>query len=179
MAQNITLLGGSYSDVPAVLLPKTGGGTARFDDASVTTAAASDVASGKVFLASDGTVTTGTASGGSLNFDVKSVSVNANAASVSFTGLSGEPKAFVVKLTGTVSSSGSTTYYYIVDVASFGTNTHGNYMRIGGTRRVESATTGYSFTYSSGTLTVTSSAASASATPGWFYKTTYELLYAY
>ena len=64
MAQNITLLGASYSDVPAVLLPKTGGGTARFDDASVTTATASDVASGKVFVASDGTITTGTASGG-------------------------------------------------------------------------------------------------------------------
>lgn len=64
MAQNITLLGASYSDCPAVLLPKTGGGTARFDDASVTTATASDVASGKIFLASDGTITTGTASGG-------------------------------------------------------------------------------------------------------------------
>lgn len=64
MAQNVTLLGASYSNVPAVLLPKTGGGTARFDDASVTTATASDVASGKVFLASNGTVTTGTASGG-------------------------------------------------------------------------------------------------------------------
>ena len=64
MAKNITLLGASYSDVPAVTLPKTGGGTARFDDASVTTAVASDVASGKIFLASDGTITTGTASGG-------------------------------------------------------------------------------------------------------------------
>lgn len=32
MAQNITLLGASYSDVPAVDLPKTGGGTARFID---------------------------------------------------------------------------------------------------------------------------------------------------
>ena len=64
MAQNITLLGASYSDVPAVLLPKTGGGTARFDDCSVVTAAAADVASGKVFIASDGTVTTGTSSGG-------------------------------------------------------------------------------------------------------------------
>lgn len=64
MAQNITLLGASYSNCPAVLLPKTGGGTARFDDASVTTATASDVASGKIFLASDGTITTGTASGG-------------------------------------------------------------------------------------------------------------------
>ena len=64
MAQNITLLGASYSDVPAVTLPKTGGGTARFDDASVTTAVASDVASGKIFLAANGTITTGTASGG-------------------------------------------------------------------------------------------------------------------
>lgn len=34
MAQNITLLGASYSDVPAVDLPKTGGGTARFTDIS-------------------------------------------------------------------------------------------------------------------------------------------------
>lgn len=64
MAQNITLLGASYSDVPAVQLPKTGGGTARFDDVSVTTATASDVASGKVFVAANGTITTGTASGG-------------------------------------------------------------------------------------------------------------------
>lgn len=64
MAQNITLLGASYSDVPAVTLPKTGGGTARFDDASVTTAVASDVASGKIFLAANGTITTGTNSGG-------------------------------------------------------------------------------------------------------------------
>lgn len=64
MAQNITLMGASYSNVPAVTLPKTGGGTARFDDASVTTATASDVASGKIFLASNGTITTGTNSGG-------------------------------------------------------------------------------------------------------------------
>ena len=32
MAQNITLLGASYTDVPAVDLPKTGGGTARLYD---------------------------------------------------------------------------------------------------------------------------------------------------
>lgn len=64
MAKNITLMGASYSDVPAVNLPQTGGGTARFDDCSVVTAVASDVAQGKVFVASDGTVTTGTASGG-------------------------------------------------------------------------------------------------------------------
>ena len=33
MAQNITIMGASYSDVPAVTLPKTGGGTAIFYDA--------------------------------------------------------------------------------------------------------------------------------------------------
>ena len=32
MAKNITLLGASYSDVPAVTLPQTGGGTAIFYD---------------------------------------------------------------------------------------------------------------------------------------------------
>lgn len=64
MAQNVTILGANYSAVPAIELPKTGGGTARFDDASVTTAVASDVASGKIFLAANGTITTGTNSGG-------------------------------------------------------------------------------------------------------------------
>ena len=64
MAQNITLLGASYSAVPGVLLPKTGGGTALFSDASITTAVASDVASGKKFLLANGSEATGTASGG-------------------------------------------------------------------------------------------------------------------
>ena len=64
MAQNITLLGASYTAVPAVTLPKTGGGTAKFSDASVTTAVESDVAEGKTFLLADGSIGTGTASGG-------------------------------------------------------------------------------------------------------------------
>lgn len=64
MAQDITLLGASYSDVPAVVLPKTGGGTASFTDVTATTATASDVASGKIFFLADGTQATGTSSGG-------------------------------------------------------------------------------------------------------------------
>ena len=64
MAQNITLLGASYSDVPAVTLPKTGGGTARFTDTTGTTAVESDVASGKIFVKADGSLATGTNSGG-------------------------------------------------------------------------------------------------------------------
>lgn len=64
MAQNITLMGASYQNVPAVLLPKTGGGQARFTDTTPTTAVESDVASGKVFIKADGSQATGTASGG-------------------------------------------------------------------------------------------------------------------
>ena len=64
MAQNITLLGASYSDVPAVQLPKTGGGTATFTDVTDTTAAAADVATGKYFYTAAGTRTQGTNSGG-------------------------------------------------------------------------------------------------------------------
>ncbi len=64
MSKPISIWGASYTDVGYVNLPKTGGGVARFDDVSVTTATASDVAQGKTFIASDGTVTQGTASGG-------------------------------------------------------------------------------------------------------------------
>ena len=65
MAQDITLMGASYSAVPAVTLPKTGGGTASFTDVTDTTAAASDVASGKYFYTAAGVRTAGTSSGGS------------------------------------------------------------------------------------------------------------------
>lgn len=64
MSQNITLLGASYSAVPGVTLPKTGGGTATFYDVSDTTAAAADVSSGKYFYTAAGVLTQGTNSGG-------------------------------------------------------------------------------------------------------------------
>ena len=64
MAQNITLMGASYSAVPAVTLPKTGGGTASFTDVTDTTAVAADVATGKYFYTAAGVRTQGTNSGG-------------------------------------------------------------------------------------------------------------------
>lgn len=65
MAQNITLLGASYSAVPAVQLPKTGGGSALFYDTTISTnaAAAGDIANGKQAYV-NGSLITGTATGG-------------------------------------------------------------------------------------------------------------------
>lgn len=54
MAQDVTIAGASYSDVPSVTLPKTGGGTASFTDVTGTTAVAADVASGKYFYLATG-----------------------------------------------------------------------------------------------------------------------------
>lgn len=59
MAQDITLLGASYEDVPAVELPKTGGGTASFTDVTDSTVTADDVMGGVTFYAPDGTKGTG------------------------------------------------------------------------------------------------------------------------
>ena len=64
MAQDITWLGASYSDVPAIQLPKTGGGQALFADPTVVTAVASDVATGKYFIDSNGDLVAGTGTGG-------------------------------------------------------------------------------------------------------------------
>ena len=65
MSQSISLWGASYTNVPAILLPKTGGGTAQFDDTTIPSnaAAASDIASGKLAYV-NGSLITGTASGG-------------------------------------------------------------------------------------------------------------------
>lgn len=124
---------------------------------------------------------TGTYSGGggTLSYDTKTTTASNYPTSLNFTSMKGQPKAFVVRLNAQVSSSGSTTYYYIVDICAFGTTTHGNCFRIGSTRRVDNITSGYSWSYSGTTLTITSSAASRSASPGAFYNGSYELLYAY
>lgn len=77
MAQNVTVAGARFSDVPAVSLPKTGGGTASFYDTTIASdaAAAGDIASGKKAYV-NGSLVTGTAAGG--NVFLVTVSYNSN-----------------------------------------------------------------------------------------------------
>ena len=60
MGKNITLFGKAYPDTPAIIVPKTGGGTARFDDVSGVTATAADVKAGKKIILPNGSEATGT-----------------------------------------------------------------------------------------------------------------------
>lgn len=155
-------------------------GETLIDLSGDTVTSAAHIMAGYVGHLADGTQVTGTGSGGgSVNIETVTVSNSSNTAtSLSFTGLKGTPKAFFVKCNTQVSSSGSTTYYYVVDIRHNGTNTYGTVFRIGSTRRIQHVTSGYSFTYSNGTLTVSSSG-SRTASPGSFYNGTYELTYIY
>lgn len=126
MAQNVTILGASYSNVPAVTLPKTGGGTARFDDATVTTATASDVAQGKVFLASNGTITTGTASGG--GGDSKNTQVVQGTTRTTSSTLTAIGAEMTVSKTGTYS-----VYWTAFRSSTSSSYTYGTQLYVGGT----------------------------------------------
>lgn len=117
--------------------------------------------------------------GGSVSVETKTLTNNDNTAtSISFTSLKGTPKYWFLRLTSQVSSSGSTTYYYVVDMRYNGTNTTGNCFRMGSTRRVDNVTSGYSYTYTGTTLTISSSG-SRTTSPGSFYNGGYELVYIY
>ena len=57
MAQNVIINGVTYSDVPEVQIPKSGGGNATFYDQSDADAQTSNVLSGKTFYISGGKAT--------------------------------------------------------------------------------------------------------------------------
>ena len=65
MAQNITINGESFSDVPAVEIPITGGGTASFVDTTDATASASEILYGYTAYGASGEKLEGTAVAGS------------------------------------------------------------------------------------------------------------------
>ena len=115
---------------------------------------------------------------GGANVDTKTMTnSSASNISISFTGLSGDPKWFCVRCTAQLTRSSSSSYYYVTCVRYNGTNNNGNYWRMSnGT--FYNDTSHYSHSYSNGTLTVSSSASRSSA-GGSFYNGGYELVYVY
>lgn len=56
MAQNVIINGVTYSNVPEVDIPKSGGGTAKFFDTAGASAAAIDILTGKTAFGASGSV---------------------------------------------------------------------------------------------------------------------------
>lgn len=67
MAQNVIINGVTYSNVPEVDIPKSGGGTAKFFDTAGATAAAADILTGKTAFGSSGSVSGSMANNGSTS----------------------------------------------------------------------------------------------------------------
>ena len=153
-------------------------GNVLIDLSQDTVSSAADIVAGKIGHLRDGTQVTGTASGGGCTVDVKTVTPSSNATSISFTGLSAEPKMFCVQWEYNNGSymSGSSTRY-ITSVCSDGEHCYGSSVYRSGSSGREYYYTTASFSYSNGTLTITSP---SSSTLGYFRSGyTYRLIYAY
>ena len=72
--QSVTIAGASYSDVPGINVPKTGGGTAYFVDVSDTTATADKIIQGYGAYGANGQWISGTATGGGGAIEITDVS---------------------------------------------------------------------------------------------------------
>ena len=81
MAQNVVINGVTYSNVPEVNIPKSGGGTAKFYDTAGADAAAGDILSGKKAYGSSGELSGSMANigstGGTISTKAGSVSIPA------------------------------------------------------------------------------------------------------
>ena len=115
--------------------------------------------------------------GGSASIDTKTTTSSNRPTSLSFTSMKGQPLAFVLRCTSSMSRSSSSTYYYVAMMRYNGTNTTGNCWRMSNGNWTN-ITSGYSFTYSNGTLTLSSNGSSTTS-PGCFYPGNYELVYVY
>ena len=118
------------------------------------------------------------AGGGSASIDTKTLTTSGRPTSISFTSMKGEPKMFTLICTSAMSRSSNSSYYYVAHVRYNGTNTTGNCWRMSNGNWTN-ITSGYSFTYSGTTLTISSSGTTTTS-PGAFYNNgNYELVYIY
>lgn len=125
MSKNVTLWGSSFSNVPAITVPQTGGGTATFTDVTDTTASASDVATGKYFYTSAGVRTQGTNSGGGGSSKNVQIAQGVDrVATTTYTAVSGQSI--------TVSKTGTYDVYWVGFRSSAG-GTNGSQLYIGST----------------------------------------------
>ena len=71
MAQNVVINSVTYSNVPEVDIPKSGGGTAKFYDTSGANAAAGDLLTGKTAFGASGSVSGSMANNGSTSGEIE------------------------------------------------------------------------------------------------------------
>ena len=70
MAQNVVINSVTYSNVPEVDIPKSGGGTAKFYDTSTADISAGDVLAGKTGFGTSGSVSGNMANNGSTSGEI-------------------------------------------------------------------------------------------------------------
>lgn len=70
MAQNVVINSVTYSNVPEVDIPKSGGGTAKFYDTSTADISAGDVLAGKTGFGASGSVSGNMANNGSTSGEI-------------------------------------------------------------------------------------------------------------
>ena len=169
----ISLWGATLSDAAGLEVPVSGGGKATFPwvegSQTITANGTYDVTELEEAVVN--------VSGGSATVDVVTTTPSSNSTSISFD-VDGEPLMFAVQWSYTSGSymSGSSTRY-ITSVISDGTNCYGSSVYRSGSSGREYFYTTASFSYSNGTLTVTSP---SSSTLGYFRSGyTYRLIYVY
>ena len=165
MSQNISLWGATYSDVPSVELPKSGGGTASFTDVSDTTAIASDVLSGKWLHLADGSFVQGTNEQGTQTI-IDALTVSSSGTTAAPTGHAYSPVTVPSGTAGTPTATKGTVSSHSVTVTPSVTNSTGwiTGSTINGTGVSVSASELVSGTYSvtsSGTKDVTNYASAS------------------
>lgn len=74
MAQNVVINSVTYSDVPEVDIPKSGGGTAKFYDTASADISAGDVLTGKTAFGASGSVSGSMANNGSTSGEISTKS---------------------------------------------------------------------------------------------------------